>query len=244
MAAKGKNQVVLKEIMEFAEYLGMDPVEDGDLLWIAEQARNAPLPAPWSEHQDEGGNTYYYNSATDDSVWEHPLDEYYRNLYRKHKQEILDRGAGDAGSDIDLKRVGGVQEAVPSWLTVAATPFVSGFAPDADDSSGQAGQSTVLEEEIDANYEPTEAEIVEYATWLGMDLQADKALFWIATEGLKAPLPPDWKPCKSPDGEIYYFNFDTGESQWDHPCDDHFKAKYKEEKKKLEQQKQQPAPAA
>ena len=32
---------------------------------------------------------------------------------------------------------------------VAATPFVSGFAPDADDSSGQAGQSTVLEEEID-----------------------------------------------------------------------------------------------
>ena len=30
MAAKGKNQVVLKEIMEFAEYLGMDPVEDGD----------------------------------------------------------------------------------------------------------------------------------------------------------------------------------------------------------------------
>ena len=26
----------------------------------------------------------------------------------------------------------------------------------------------VLEEEIDENYEPTEAEIVEYATWLGM----------------------------------------------------------------------------
>ena len=76
---KGANQVVLKEIMEFAEYLGMDPVEDGDLLWIAEQARNAPLPAPWSEHQDEAGNTYYYNSATDDSVWEHPLDQYYRD---------------------------------------------------------------------------------------------------------------------------------------------------------------------
>jgi hypothetical protein len=90
-AAKGKNQVVLKEIMEFAEYLGMDPVEDGELLWIAEQARNAPLPAPWSEHQGEDGNTYYYNSATDDSVWEHPLDEYYRNLYHKHKKEKEDQ---------------------------------------------------------------------------------------------------------------------------------------------------------
>ena len=43
------------------------------------------------------------------------------------------------------------------------------------------------------------------------DLEADKELFWVAREGLKAPLPPDWKPCKSPDGEIYYFNFSNGE---------------------------------
>jgi len=43
------------------------------------------------------------------------------------------------------------------------------------------------------------------------DLDADKELFWVAREGLKAPLPPDWKPCKSPDGEIYYFNFSNGE---------------------------------
>jgi hypothetical protein len=33
----------------------------------------------------------------------------------------------------------------------------------------------------------------------------------VAREGLKAPLPPDWKPCKSPDGEVYYFNFSNGE---------------------------------
>ena len=28
--------------------------------------------------------------------------------------------------------------------------------------------SVVLEEEIDQNYEPTQEEIIEYATWLGM----------------------------------------------------------------------------
>ena len=28
--------------------------------------------------------------------------------------------------------------------------------------------TVILEEDIDENYEPTEAEIVEYATWLGM----------------------------------------------------------------------------
>ena len=31
---------------------------------------------------------------------------------------------------------------------------------------------------------------------LGMDLEKDKDLFYIAKEGLKAPLPKDWKPCK------------------------------------------------
>ena len=88
------------------------------------------------------------------------------------------------------------------------------------------GESTVLEETIDENYEPTEEEIAEYAKWLGMDVVADKHLLWVAREGLKAPLPPDWKPCQSPDGELYYFNFSTGESVWDHPCDEHYRAMY------------------
>lgn len=92
----------------------------------------------------------------------------------------------------------------------------------------------ILEEEVDENYEPTEAEILEYASWLGMELPKEKVrlrecvilmlrhqtltvrfirfartqeLLWIAKEGLKAPLPKDWKPCKTPTGDIYYFNF-------------------------------------
>ena len=98
--------------------------------------------------------------------------------------------------------------------------------------AGVGGESTVLEETIDANYEPTEEEIAEYAKWLGMDLDADKHLFWVAREGLKAPLPPEWKPCQSPEGELYYFNFQSGESVWDHPCDDHYRGMFQVEKKK------------
>ena len=63
------------------------------------------------------------------------------------------------------------------------------------------GESLVLEEEIDENYEPTDAEIQEYAQWLGMT-DEDQSLQWIAREGLKAPLPEHWKPCKTSDGEI------------------------------------------
>ena len=147
------------------------------------------------------------------------------------------------------------------------------------------GDSIILEEEIDPNYEPTAEETEEYARWLGMDLDTDRDLIWIAREGLKvgslagpastrawcahsvglvlatvlvwggrgwrgcvqptwravidsnrspcvlhvhvaafslqAPLPENWKPCKTTDTEeIYYFNFKSGESTWDHPCDE------------------------
>lgn len=69
-----------------------------------------------------------------------------------------------------------------------------------------------------------------------MDIVDDKELFWIAREGLKAPLPKDWKPCKTQDTEeIYYFNFTTGASTWDHPCDGYYRNMYQENKKKLKE---------
>ena len=102
-------------------------------------------------------------------------------------------------------------------------------------------ENVVLEEEYDPDYVPTKAEIQEYAEFLGMDLtkKDDTDLLWIAEEGLKAPLPSDWKPCKTDDKDIYYFNFETGESRWEHPCDEYYKELYKAEKiKQIEKQKQ------
>jgi hypothetical protein len=37
------------------------------------------------------------------------------------------------------------------------------------------------------------AEIEEYAKWLGMDMNEDADLMWIARDALKTPLPNDWK---------------------------------------------------
>ncbi|KAJ3151492.1 hypothetical protein HDU89_001935 [Geranomyces variabilis] len=94
------------------------------------------------------------------------------------------------------------------------------------------GDQVVLEEEFDENYEPTDEEIVDYAKFLGIDPDTEPDLLWIARQSLKAPLPPNWKPCQTADGKIYYFNFTTGESIWDHPCDEHYKRLYAEEKAK------------
>jgi hypothetical protein len=63
-----------------------------------------------------------------------------------------------------------------------------------------------------------------------MDMETEQHLMWIAQEGLLEEPPAEWKPCKSPDGEIYYFNFKTGESMWDHPCDESFRELYREQR--------------
>ena len=120
---------------------------------------------------------------------------------------------------------------------------VDNTVPDDQSSTGGASgnvDSIVLEEEIDPNYVPTEDEVVEYAKWLGMDLDKDGDLFWVAKEGLMAPLPKNWKPCKTKETEdIYYFNFATGESTWDHPCDGYYKRLFEEEKKKKETERKE-----
>lgn len=87
-------------------------------------------------------------------------------------------------------------------------------------------ESMILDEEIDENFDPTEEEIMDYARFLGFDLPEDEDLLYIAAEAIKAPLPEEWKPCITQDGELYYFNFNTGESIWDHPCDVIYKEKF------------------
>jgi hypothetical protein len=59
--------------------------------------------------------------------------------------------------------------------------------------SSSSAQDVVMEEEVDPNYEPNDHEIAEYAKWLGMDLEADKELFWIAKEGLKVRCQLSWR---------------------------------------------------
>ena len=72
---------------------------------------------------------------------------------------------------------------------------------------------TILEEDYDETYEPTEKgershflraktvsllpyrciEILDYCKVIGLDPYAEKDLLYIAKEGTKALLPPDWK---------------------------------------------------
>lgn len=90
----------------------------------------------------------------------------------------------------------------------------------------------ILEEEYDENYKPTEQEILEYAGSIGIDPFNERDLLFIAREGIVAPLPPNWKPCQDSSGEIYYFNFENGDSVWDHPCDEYYRNMVTEERQR------------
>ena len=41
-----------------------------------------------------------------------------------------------------------------------------------------------------------------YAAFLGLDMEAEPELAWIANKGLVTPLPEGWKPCAAPSGEL------------------------------------------
>lgn len=70
------------ELIAYARYLGIDPVADHDLLWLAVEALEAPLPADWTEHFDSNERVFYYNAMTRVSSWTHPLEHVYRETYK------------------------------------------------------------------------------------------------------------------------------------------------------------------
>nr|XP_046244508.1 centrosomal protein of 164 kDa-like isoform X2 [Scatophagus argus] len=96
------------------------------------------------------------------------------------------------------------------------------------------GDQLILEEDYDENYIPSEQEIQEYAREIGIDPDSEPELLWLAREGIVAPLPAEWKPCQDVTGDIYYFNFSSGQSTWDHPCDEHYRRLVAQERERAQ----------
>ena len=79
-------QPTAMEIAEYARYLGMNPVVDATLLWIAEEALCSPLPEDWEEAVRSDGTAYYFNRKERKSTSKHPLEDFYRSLYSEMKE--------------------------------------------------------------------------------------------------------------------------------------------------------------
>merc|ERR1740138_1012933 len=74
------------DLREYALTLGVDAACDEDLLWVVQEAFNAPLPGSWAEYADDTGRVYYFHDASSKTTWEHPMDEVFRELIAFIKQ--------------------------------------------------------------------------------------------------------------------------------------------------------------
>merc|ERR1719424_1710449 len=76
-------------------------------------------------------------------------------------------------------------------------------------------------------------DVLEYAVYLGMQLDEDKELLWIADQALQAEDPEGWSQCESPNGDLYYVNQVTMQVLWQHPLDYQYQQTYLEQKKEI-----------
>eukprot|EP01060_Flectonema_neradi_P029056 TRINITY_DN3934_c0_g1_i3.p1 TRINITY_DN3934_c0_g1~~TRINITY_DN3934_c0_g1_i3.p1 ORF type:complete len:813 (+),score=151.85 TRINITY_DN3934_c0_g1_i3:157-2439(+) len=77
-----------QEIVEYCEWLGMDPHKEKALTWIAREALKAPLPECWKICYTEEREVYYFNMRSGESIWDHPMDAYYKSLFRQEKAKL------------------------------------------------------------------------------------------------------------------------------------------------------------
>lgn len=113
--ANGRRQVGVVEFLEYVKSLDIDPVKDSELLWIAEEAFNAPLPPGWSEHVDAQGWTYFHNMSSGESVWQHPMDSLYKEVVQYHRQVVKTGGFWLVEDEI-AEREAQIRQDLTEWM--------------------------------------------------------------------------------------------------------------------------------
>ena len=69
-------------------------------------------------------------------------------------------------------------------------------------------------------------EVLEFAKYLGIDIEKHADLLWIADEALSAEEPEGWERGEAPNGETYYTHTVTQMVLWQHPLDYYFQELY------------------
>ena len=73
-------------------------------------------------------------------------------------------------------------------------------------------------------------DVLEFAIYMGMKLDEDKELLWIADKALQAEDPEGWLQCESLNEDLYYLNQVTMQVLWRHPLDYQHQQTYLKEK--------------
>ena len=75
-----------EEVKNYAEWLGLDPKEDTDLMHLAKEGLKAPLKDGWKPCTNSDNEIFYFNFVTGQTSWTHPADEAYRTMVQEKKK--------------------------------------------------------------------------------------------------------------------------------------------------------------
>lgn len=117
-------------LRDHAKSLGVDPDAESHLMALVEEALLAEVPDGWEQGETEDGTLYYFNTETEESIWEHPLDAHYRELIRTKKQSAPD--AVDVGAKATQSRAASGGSPVVSSTPLSSVEVYS-FDDDSDD---------------------------------------------------------------------------------------------------------------
>ncbi|KAL4635692.1 centrosomal protein of 164 kDa-like [Arapaima gigas] len=77
-----------REIRKYARDIGINPNEEPDLMWLAQEGVQEPLPADWKLCLDRTGKKYFFNFSTPDFIYEHPSKESYRFRVLQERERL------------------------------------------------------------------------------------------------------------------------------------------------------------
>lgn len=88
-------------VVGIADLIGMDVINEPQLLWIAEQASRSPMPPDWRELTNEDGETLYYHKQTKTIQKTHPLVLRYKEIYCKARSYQKKMESGDISVNLE-----------------------------------------------------------------------------------------------------------------------------------------------
>jgi hypothetical protein len=83
-------QPPLRDVLLYAELLGLDTAVDFDLLWVAREALRTPVPPPWRVCRGLGA-VYFVNCASGECRFLDPCDAHYAATLEREKRRKLAR---------------------------------------------------------------------------------------------------------------------------------------------------------
>lgn len=110
-----KREADVLEMLSYAHSLGIDHVRESEMMWVAEEAYNAPLPPGWTEHQDEDARTYFFNTELRQSVWQHPMDEVFMDI-ANYLRRVMGDGHFWTVDDELAEREDMIRAALADWI--------------------------------------------------------------------------------------------------------------------------------